>query len=292
MASLDGKTLLFIGGVPRSGTTWTQLLLAAHPDIASGRETHIFGRYVNRMFEIYRKERDENQADGLSKYFDRAEYTEVIIKGIVTATLEKIADRKPEARVVLEKTPSNIWNTRMIRKLFGRQARFLHIVRDPRSVYASLKAASGEDWGDWADMTPEAFAHRWVGAQIRAAGACDLFGEGYREIAYETLRADPHATMKAACDWLGILADEATIAAAVDQNDLARLKTQTRTDDKADPAQETRANFFRTGKTDGWKSELTGAEIEAIERIAAEPMAALGYRPAHEQGRPAVQQPG
>ena len=40
------EDLLFIVGSPRSGTTWLQLLLAGHPEVATRGETHLFEHFV------------------------------------------------------------------------------------------------------------------------------------------------------------------------------------------------------------------------------------------------------
>ena len=42
LAALTGKQMFFIGASPRTGTTWLQLLLDAHPDISCRGEGHFF----------------------------------------------------------------------------------------------------------------------------------------------------------------------------------------------------------------------------------------------------------
>ncbi|MBI3001835.1 MAG: sulfotransferase, partial [Deltaproteobacteria bacterium] len=37
---------MLIVGCPRSGTTWLQRLLASHPKIITGQESHVFDNYV------------------------------------------------------------------------------------------------------------------------------------------------------------------------------------------------------------------------------------------------------
>src|SRR5438876_565526 len=44
LADLD---IVFVVGAPRSGTTWLQTMLAAHPEVASPQETYIFSAYVD-----------------------------------------------------------------------------------------------------------------------------------------------------------------------------------------------------------------------------------------------------
>ena len=58
------------------------------------------------------------------------------VSGFVFA---KIAQSKPSATIVLEKTPNHVNCWREILDVWP-QAHFIHIIRDPRSVVASLRA--------------------------------------------------------------------------------------------------------------------------------------------------------
>ena len=50
MKDLD-QSLVLIVGAQRSGTTWVQRLLASHPAIVSGQESHLFSSYLGPMWQ-------------------------------------------------------------------------------------------------------------------------------------------------------------------------------------------------------------------------------------------------
>jgi len=92
--------------------------------------------------------------------------------------------------MVLEKTPSNSLCVDVIDRVCPR-ARFLHIVRDPRHVMASLRDASA-GWGaEWAPSNAAAAAHEWLKHFEGARRAASFGPDRYLEVRYEHLRADP-----------------------------------------------------------------------------------------------------
>lgn len=55
MDGYAGENLIFIVGCPRSGTTWLQRLLASHPSVKTGQESHLFSDYVGRHLRTWNK---------------------------------------------------------------------------------------------------------------------------------------------------------------------------------------------------------------------------------------------
>src|SRR5262249_11522215 len=45
--------------------------------------------------------------------------------------------------------------------------------------------------------------------------------------------------------------------------------------------------FFRKGEVSGWKAEMSGSEVRALEHLAGELMRALGYETVTPRGAPA-----
>ena len=102
---ISDKRLVFLVGAPRSGTTWLQLMLARSKRIATVNETHLFAVYMRSLLEGNETFRGNPRAIGLSPLFSEAEYSD-ITRQFASAVLARILATKPDADVILEKTPS------------------------------------------------------------------------------------------------------------------------------------------------------------------------------------------
>lgn len=195
--------VLFIEGAPRSGTTWTNVLLASHPEIAgSAIELHLFDRGVGRLFDNH----DEYGAlqIGVAPIVSRAELADMV-RDLCDGVLLRLRQQtKPDARFVVENSPlgAGVPRSALTRKLeCYPDAWYLHIVRDGQAVAASLMRAA---WTP--DPSLEACLRHWrsvVGATREVFGALPR----YREIRYEDLRADLAGTTAGIFDWLGVRTD-------------------------------------------------------------------------------------
>ena len=84
-----------------------------------------------------------------------------LIRNFSCKIMLRILDKKPEADIILEKTPDHVLYWDRILKIFP-DAFFLHIVRDPRSVVCSLCAA-GTGWGrQWASREVLVNCETWI----------------------------------------------------------------------------------------------------------------------------------
>jgi hypothetical protein len=84
-----------------------------------------------------------------------------LLRSISTFIFAKIAEINPSATVVLEKTPSHVNCSRETLELWP-DAHFMHIIRDPRCVAASMRAASKSWTSDWASPVAWKNCERWV----------------------------------------------------------------------------------------------------------------------------------
>ena len=119
-ATGEGPQPIFIIGMPRSGTTLLENIIAAHPRVASGGELPLLPFIVEEMLEWARETGWEGgalPADRLQGWRDRylAQYRTFNI---------------PSADFVTDKQPSNFLALGLIRQLFP-DAPILHIRRNP-----------------------------------------------------------------------------------------------------------------------------------------------------------------
>ena len=279
MSLIDDKQLLFIVGTPRSGTTWTQLLLSSHPDIVTGRETHLFERYVQPLMKKFDWEKETAAADGMSRYMTRPQFLEDVAGPMFRAGLDQIAKLCPSAPIVLEKTPSHLHALPQIDRMTAKRARFLHVIRDPRSVVASWRAGATEDWGDWADKSVETIAMKWRNSHSgeKFEFRKELLADRYKCIRYEDLLADPEREIGKVFQWLNVSVAPDALRDIVARNTLSALADSSSSTQASDPRNESRSNFFRKGQSDAWKEELPQDAIAKIESIAGHEMSQLGY---------------
>jgi hypothetical protein len=208
---------------------------------------------------------------------------DALCRDFATRVLNRVLEAKPGASLVLEKTPTHVRHAPLIRRLFP-DAYFLHMVRDPRSVVSSLRAA-GRSWGrHWAPTGPAAGAYMWR-ADVTAGIAIGETTDRYRELRYESLSADAAAELRTILDWLGLPADEAFCRQAVEANDIERLRSGADAGGAAWSLRDEPEGFYRKGAVRAWAEELTPGEIAVIEHIAGPLMSRFGYERVTRVGR-------
>ena len=206
---------LFVGGCERSGTTLVQRVLSAHSRIAGGPEL-VFTWRIAELFDRMRGSYPEEYAARLARHYDEGELRRAFQR-LLGGFFDKIAEGKPQALYLSEKTPSNVFAARTLLELFP-DARFLHVLRDARDVVASHRdvaarlRARGRPAG-------RAFGTRAVCARWRRAAATHFeladdaeLGERYLLLRYEELVRQPRRTVDELFGFLGLEPEERVLA--------------------------------------------------------------------------------
>jgi Sulfotransferase family len=277
----------FIVGCPRSGTSWLQLLLAQHPQVATTKETHLFNGYLKHLWRAWENYKSLRTGIGMTQLLSDDDFYQLcaVFAGSV---FQRIADTNPGAAVVLEKTPDHVRYSSFILRLFA-EARFLHLIRDPRSVVSSL-AAAAPSWGaHWASSSIVHNASLWR-SDVRLGRQISALTHRYHEVRYEDLMGNRGAeTLEGIFAWLGLPVElgfcQATLEACsfdrMRQNpeeirDYESLK-RAGTVDWANIF--ARPEILRKGRIDSWKEELSRTEIATVEYLAGDLMRECGYSP-------------
>jgi len=122
---------LFIGGVPRSGTTMVQKILGNHPQITAGPEFD----NIPRIMHLYSKMQYGIETGRHSIYYNKEELKKNVENFINSLFQNRIT---PQTKYISEKTPSNALVFEELLE-FNPDYKLVFIVRDPRSIAASMK---------------------------------------------------------------------------------------------------------------------------------------------------------
>jgi len=213
-------------GSPRSGTTWLQRVLAAHPNVATPQETHLFALYLAPYYARWERQKRVSERNlqaiesaggagdpagrllGLATILDDEDVDfagRSLLDAVMRRTVEAVADERDDIRVVIEKTPSNAEHTDLIERI-APTTRYIHVIRDPRDVAASLIAASNDWGGRWAPRTADSAARMWM-EHLEGARKVSGHTDRYLEVRYEDMRQDLPGQLTRILDFLDLPAD-------------------------------------------------------------------------------------
>ena len=269
-------------GVPRSGTTWVQRMLAAHPAAFPLLETYMFSGRVGlgALFAPVPPDAGDDAPGaappGLGRLFTRGELlteTRAIARGWIARAVPA------DARFAVEKSPWHLHELPLIAEVLP-EARFVNVLRDGRDVAVSLLEARRR-WSQFGSSEPAEVlvdaARTWVtGCDLAAAAAPEL-GERLLEVRFEELRADPAAGCRALFDHCGMASTDAEVERAVASTDLER-------GDRSPDDWMT----MRSGRVGEWRERFGIRDARRFERIAGATLAATGYEsdPGWWRGQP------
>lgn len=267
--SLNSTSPIFIVGAQRSGTTWLQRLLSDHPLIAGGEESHLFDGYLAPMWDRWNQEEQMRQSGGrnigLQCYLSEEEFI-TQMRQFAWASLSKTTQDKPDATLLLEKTPDHGLHLPLIHRLFP-QAIIIHMLRDGRDVVASMMNAHRQQWGrDWTPVTVADAAKRWSSWVNEIQSNLSLF-EHTLTVKYEQLIE--HGPNK-----LAELFESLNVPLPVNQ--IEAIHDRWRFDNASQSATEPEG-FYRRGTTGSWQQDLSQGDLELIELITGPTLQQYNY---------------
>jgi hypothetical protein len=267
---------VFIIGYPRSGTTWMLALLAHQRGVVGLQQGALFhtlaplkawwgsrGGHGKRVL-FRRSGEDDEQRLYVGDLLTDADHA-TIVGALVDDVFRSVANAAGGAEILVEQTPENLELAEDILAVLP-DAYFLHIVRDPRSIYCSQRSADATWAAGGFRSNPTTVARGWAGYMARSE-ALARKTDRYLEVKYEALLENGPEELSKVHAWLGLAADEETCRRALANCSLSRLR-----ESKLGPA-----GFFRMGESAGWREEASRSQIGNIEFIAGREMTAKGY---------------
>ena len=273
------RRIFFVGGAPRSGTTWVQLLLDAHPDVSCRGEA-LFPQALAAPLDALTARWAQAVADKNATVFrDLGGYpplpealADLLLGTAVLATLAA----QPAGRAVRalgEKTPENVFLFPRLARLFP-AARFIGVARDPRDALASAWRIFPRTPGE----TQEAFVERALPSLDQGARALLALADSGAGaiVTYEEMRAAPETTLARLFQFLDV-ADSADVVAGC----VARCRFEALSGGR--PAGEARegaspaVGFLGAGVVGGWRRSLSAPAAARIEAALGWTFPAFGW---------------
>jgi len=276
---------IFVAGPDRSGTSLMFAFLASHPNISMVRRTNMWRYFHGRYGDLSRPENLERCLSDMARYNrmrhlrpDRERIRAEFLQGPPTyGRLFALfhahhAERRGKARWGDKSLHTEHYADRVFREF--PDARIVHMVRDPRDRYASVRRRFGRDVARVGAATA-----RWLFSIRVARRNQRRYPANYLIVRFEDLASAPEETMRRVCAFIGEEYTPAmlTMEGAPEHRD----KGGNSSFGKIEPG------VIATSPIGRFRTVLTGAEIEFIQLWAGRDMLALGYRPEPVQMAPA-----
>lgn len=281
----------FMVGTGRCGSTLFQAMLMSHPGVRMPPETQYFEHLDPGPLGF-----GDMVADGdVERYLsmalsDRARFFLDAVDGTADAYADAVRDGLRSAREQFlwvsdrltggqtgawlgEKTPQHWKSVDRIGSLFP-EARFIHLVRDPRDVVAGLLEM---DW--WPNKSCRRTANHWRKAIDVALSCVERDATRHMVVRYEDLIDRPETVLRAVGRFVGCGFDPAMLdhrasAAGAFRDGEGSYKGRT-------------LGAIDRSRIGRYRSKLSGSEIRLIEAtVGVERMERLGYSIDAEVGRP------
>ena len=265
---------LLLAGAPRSGTSWLQRLILAHPRCIGGQESHLLVLFDELLAESRRKASFPRPHGPLGLLTEE----ELIgsLRHTWSTAFRSILSGHPEAALLVEKTPDHIRHLDLANRLLP-HCRIVHLVRHPADVAASLIRASREPGGrDWAPGSAEAAPRRWVECTEAAIQSEATFGATrFKTLRYEDLRSDPERPLGALFAFAG-LETAPELARDIVEDDRAGRGAAIPLHGELAPGPLIEPEHFGDGRP---RPTLRGRDLRRCLAIAGPLMATFGYDP-------------
>ncbi|MCU6665916.1 tetratricopeptide repeat-containing sulfotransferase family protein [Silvania hatchlandensis] len=200
----DSTLPVFVLGMPRSGTTLIEQILAGHSHIHGAGELGVIPTTIARL-----ESWERNTGSGRHYPDCVDDLSADVVAGITASLLKELRETLPEnaseVRHVVDKLPHNFENIGLIKLLFP-NARIISVRRDPRDIaisnYFTDYAAKHGGMGFAYDL-------QWIGEQLADHNLMmhhwnQLFPGEILDVRYEDVVSDPEREARRMLDYLGV----------------------------------------------------------------------------------------
>ncbi len=197
----SGKTPIFVVGLPRTGTTLTERILASHSQVASLGETVFLQLVLKRESGVAS---DENMNPAMIEAVAGKD-----MGRIAKAYIDAVRYRLGEAPMFIEKLPFNFLYLGFIARAWP-AAKIVHLVRNPMDACFSMYKQVFT-WAYKFSYSLESLGRYYIAHQRLAGHWQDRLGGRLIEVRYEDLVADQEGQTRRLLDQLGLEFEEACL---------------------------------------------------------------------------------
>lgn len=255
--------ILFIGGMPRSGTTLMRSMMDAHPDMRCGEETRLVPRLLGMRSNWYKSEKEANRLEeaGVTK--------DVVDSAVAEFLLEIIVKHGKPAERLCNKDPFTLKSTEYLTGLFP-NSRFILMIRDGRasahSIITREVTISGFDITSYRDVLT-----KWNKAIDGMYEQCKKVGPNYcMPVKYEDLVLHPRPMLEKILKFAGLEWNENVMNHEKHMDDISLSAVEKSTDQVVKP--------LYTDSLKSWVGHIPEDVMKDLPKIS--PMLKiLGYDP-------------
>lgn len=276
---------IFIVGANRSGTTLLRLILNAHSQVAIPDEINYFYSFWGKAGYDHWWAPSLTADDYVAFVDDFLQKNQAITPELDMETLRADIltgphDLRRPYQLLLEawahchgktrwgeKTPGNLFYSHLILSMFP-DARFIHIVRDPRAVVHSMQRVSFFP----TDIIFNALNLRKTLNEGRAIFQRDVPPSQRIVVRYEDLVHDPVPTIRRICSFADLEYEPGMLAF---HEDAAQYMTEA----ASTSFNATATRPLSKDRVDAWTQQMTSEEVTLTEIVTREIMTEFGYNP-------------
>lgn len=267
---------VYVAGQERSGTSLMYALLASHPNIAMSRRSNLWTHFYNQYGDLSRPENLDACLAMMMRYkrirplqMDPERVRREFRQGAATygRLFALVQGHYAEHLGKPRWGDKSLHTEHFAAQVFAEfpRARILHMMRDPRDRYASVRKRYNRD-----SRRVGAAMGRWVNSMHAAERNLVRYPNRYMVVCFEQLAAHPEETLREICAFI----DEPFVPEMLAMEGAEEHKKKGGNSSFG----QLKPGVISTKPIGRFRTVLDGAEIAFIQKVATREMAVLGYQ--------------
>ncbi len=288
--AVNNTPKLFIVGCAKSGTTWLMKTINGHPNAVVSGEGGFAWELLPQLVRASQAFNKHQTDNGLAQHTHLTEdEIYATFRFLVNQKLANYIDHtgaNPDhVQIVGDKTPQHTVGMSYLAHAFP-EAKFIHIVRDPRDVAISAwfhlgKAGKAPNASSLTRYAQEFIKGPWnVGVSAALKVTKDLGHNKVHHVRYEDLHTQPESEIRSILEFLNLDHTDASINACINAG-----KFENNTNGRK-RGEEDQSSFFRKGIVGDWRNHLTEEQAATCCAPIEELMHAFEYNTTPASAQP------